>query len=210
MDYQKRVKVKRRSRVFWWSWLSSVRGRLFVTPPPLLSVNVVFNSVRSLGPSPQQLQCKKDALWLAGPVTSGAGVHYSLPVADPGYPGRMGRQSQRWGGHQPSLFTQNFPENCMEMKEIGPVCISHWLPLSVVSTEAPSELHSNKSVHLHAIQPHRVSNVSYNYVNQTNLLDWLIEMSIIKQNAVRDQTIGHLGHVTNQNSTWSYRSLATA
>ena len=156
MDYQKWVKVKRRSRVFWWWWLSGVRGRLFVTPPPLFSVNVVLTSVRSLGPLLQQLQWKKDALWLAGRVTCAAGLHYPLP-------------------------------------------------LSVVSTEAPTgpgELHSNKSVHLHAIQRHRISNVSYNYVNQTNLLDWLIEMSIIKQNAVRDQTIGHLAHVTNQNSPW--------
>ena len=128
--------------------------------PPVFSVDVVLTSVRSLGLLLQQLQCKKDALWLAGRVTCAVGLHYSLP-------------------------------------------------LSVVSTEAPtgpSELHSNKSVYLYAIQRHRVSNVSYNYVNQTNLLDWLIEMSIIKQNAVRD----HLGHVTNQNSTWSNRSLATA
>ena len=78
---------------------------------------------------------------------------------------------------------------------------------------SPSELQSNKSVHLHAIQRHRVSNVSYNYVNQTNLLDWLIEMSIIKHKAVRStiRSSGSRDKMSNQNRTIvTQRALAAA
>ena len=103
-----------------------------------------------------------------------------------------------------SYLAKNFPKTSWKLQKLTP-WIRHWLPWSIVCTEAPSQLQCNKSVHLHAIWRHRISNVSYNYRNQTNLLDWLIEMSIITQNAVRDQPLVVWGHVTNQNSTWSNR-----